>query len=373
MLRVLEATGVGGVVPEGQQLAAIGELMGYSVHAVRNWVKRGVPTEALLRIAQRTGAPLEYLMGESKPLSTPTSADEGLAALRSENDEDPTQFLLARLMGVYGADTLQDLAHAMGENLSTVKGWKQRGSVPLEHCVRAWRDTKRSLDWIVLGLDSAQRVSAGGPSAPLHGWPVVASEKPAQWLMHAPEQPTSTQAGDGSADRSAALLRPRGAGAVLPLMLSLPLGEQGGPTKDYEVIPRHLRYAAAGIGVKEASESADQVSLAGDWAFSHDWLRQNLANTSGQLSSVRVRGDSMATTLLDGDTILIDEGVTGFDVDGIYVFDYHGRRLVKRMQQMLDGTLLLISDNTNYQRETVPRDRARDVQVIGRMVWPRVR
>lgn len=81
----------------------------------------------------------------------------------------------------------------------------------------------------------------------------------------------------------------------------------------------------------------------------------------------------MATTLLDGETIVIDQGVTMIEMDGIYVLEVFGRRLVKRVQHLFDGTLVLISDNPAYQREEIPRDSARNVRVVGRMTWPRVR
>ena len=73
------------------------------------------------------------------------------------------------------------------------------------------------------------------------------------------------------------------------------------------------------------------------------------------------------------DPEVIDQGVTAVESDGIYVLEVFGRRLVKRVQHLHDGTLILISDNQAYQRETVARDVARNVMVIGRMVWPRVR
>ena len=45
-----------------------------------------------------------------------------------------------------------------------------------------------------------------------------------------------------------------------------------------------------------------------------------------------------------------------------------------RLAALLDpGTMALISDNPAYQRETVTRSMARDVLVLGRMVWPRGR
>lgn len=282
-----------------------------------------------------------------------------------------------RLMEAYGSRTMQELADAMGEKLPTVKGWKQRASVPMDACVRACVDTKRSLDWLVRGLpqSAAKAIATVTPMGGLKAY--VADDGPAPWRIE--KAMTNTQPGGyagkpaNAGERSPALLKPREAGAVRPLLLSLPKGEPGGPSEDYELIPKHVRFALAGTGGAAAGPVVDQVDLVGEMAFSFEWMRRNLAHTTGALTSIQVRGDSMATTLLDGETIVIDEGVQTVDVDGIYVLDVYGRRLVKRVQHLVDGSLVLISDNPSYQRETIPRNLARDVQVIGRMVWPRVR
>lgn len=204
--------------------------------------------------------------------------------------------------------------------------------------------------------------------------PALPDRAPAGAGKDQPEPPKGVSSGGAISPTltRAALLRDRGAGAVQPLLLSLPLGLEGGQSGDYELIPMHMRSASAGPGVVTKKDEPDQLNLAGQMAFSFEWLRRNLGHTTGQLTTIEVRGDSMSTTLLDGDTIMIDEGVDAIDVDGIYVLDMYGRRLVKRVQHLFDGTLVLISDNPCYQRENIPRDRARDVQVVGRMVWPRV-
>ena len=105
----------------------------------------------------------------------------------------------------------------------------------------------------------------------------------------------------------------------------------------------------------------------------HTRLLNELTAGRFDLTLVQVEGTSMAPTLMDGETIMIDEGAGAIGADDIYVLDIYGRRLVKRVRQLYDGTLVLISDNTAYQRETLPRDVAREVRVIGRMVWPHSR
>lgn len=303
--------------------------------------------------------------------------------------------IVERLLQVYGCASLPQLAAAMGEDLSTVKGWKQRGSVPINHCVHAAEATNCSLDWLVMGkgqmrktTDAARQSVSSAPAIAgaggVSGHPplgvlraYLAEDGPAPWrVARAPANPQSGGDSGIPADVSnsrAALLVSREAGAARPLLLSLPSGEQGGPIEEYELIPKHMRTALAGGGSIGAGPDDDHVDLVGEMAFSFDWMRRNLGHTTGRLTTIQVRGDSMATTLLDGDTIVIDEGVQVVEVDGIYVLDVYGRRLVKRVQHLVDGTLVLISDNQSYQRETISRSLAREVRVIGRMVWPRVR
>ncbi len=40
---------------------------------------------------------------------------------------------------------------------------------------------------------------------------------------------------------------------------------------------------------------------------------------------------------------------------------------------MLDGSLVVKSDNAAYEPETISAERAEEFRVVGRMVWPRVR
>lgn len=295
--------------------------------------------------------------------------------------------VLRNVMQVCGVSDLGGLAEALGVPEGTVRNWHKRNSVPSAWLLRIAKERGVSAEAfsaapmgheepnnsVDLVLVQAHKSNAQGLQVTL----LEAKESAPVWHVHqeAAYSELSTERSETPTHKvkAADLLRTRDAGAVRPLMLSLPLEAAGGPTGEYELIPMHVRTAAAGVGAAVKSGEPDLLNLAGQMAFSFEWLRRNLGHTSGQITSIDVRGDSMAPTLLDGDTIMIDEGVTVVDVDGIYVLDLYGRRLVKRVQHLFDGTLVLISDNSSYQRETIPRDQARDVVVIGRMVWPRVR
>ena len=80
-------------------------------------------------------------------------------------------------------------------------------------------------------------------------------------------------------------------------------------------------------------------------------------------------GESMTPTIRDGNTLLIDTTDRTFRNFGIYVLEINGQRLVKRVQRKHDGSLVLISDNSAYQPDTVDKEAADDIKVIGRVVW----
>ena len=60
------------------------------------------------------------------------------------------------------------------------------------------------------------------------------------------------------------------------------------------------------------------------------------------------------------------------DDNGVYVFAQNGKPRVKRIQKKMDGSLLIKSDNKEYETETVPVGEVQDFRVIGRVVWPRL-
>lgn len=290
--------------------------------------------------------------------------------------------IVDRLLEAYRVETLGALAEAMGEGVSTVKNWRARDSVPLDACVIASKDTKRTLDWIVNGVE-APSLDRSTRDLEATRKPLKYSQEPfdvhvveqaeLRWIDSAERGQTprhGTRTGGSAATEAGALL-PADSKTVRPLVLSLD-ANKAGRRKEYEVIPKMLGVASAGP-LKEATAEPLKFDRAGDFAMSYEWLSRNLHHTSGDLITVQVHGDSMSPTLLDGDTIIIDRGVQAVEVDGIYVIDLQGNRLVKRLQRKFDETLVIISDNLAYERETVPRGRVREIAVIGRMVWPRVR
>jgi phage repressor protein C with HTH and peptisase S24 domain len=129
------------------------------------------------------------------------------------------------------------------------------------------------------------------------------------------------------------------------------------------VLPTRPEAAAAGSGEPPARVPTEFIG------FRHDWLRNTFSREPGDLILEIAIGESMEPGIRSGDLLLIDATDQTFRNFGIYVIAVRGERLVKRVQRKFDGSLILISDNTVYQPEPIPADLAKEVQVVGRVVW----
>jgi phage repressor protein C with HTH and peptisase S24 domain len=116
--------------------------------------------------------------------------------------------------------------------------------------------------------------------------------------------------------------------------------------------------AGAGEGIYNyVIETVDTISL--DKSFFRTPI-----NTS-KVKGIQVDGDSMEPTLKDGDYVLIDETIN-FGTNGIYAIQYGGQILIKRLQFKMDGTILILSDNDKYEKETFnPNENQLPFQVLG--------
>lgn len=134
--------------------------------------------------------------------------------------------------------------------------------------------------------------------------------------------------------------------------------------QEYVSVPLYDVRASAGHGVAVHSEQ-----IVNHLAFRHDWLRAQFGVSRPDIALIEVYGDSMSPTLSNGDLVLIDTRVERVVGSSVYVLQHDGHLLVKRIQQMMDGSLVIKSDNPAYSPETVPAEQAGDVRVVGRVVW----
>ena len=132
-----------------------------------------------------------------------------------------------------------------------------------------------------------------------------------------------------------------------------------GESADWADIPRLAVNASAGPGAAGAVETPFDA-----FRFSRKWLREQ-GLEAGQLSAIRVMGDSMEPLLRDGDEVLVDRTPRPFR-DGIHVVRFDETLLVKRVASQGGGSFSLLSQNLSYLPITVD---AADLEIIGRVVW----
>jgi len=129
------------------------------------------------------------------------------------------------------------------------------------------------------------------------------------------------------------------------------------------LLPKRAEAAAAGSGDHGSEEPTEFLG------FRHDWLRDTFGREPGTLVLEIAVGESMEPDIHDGDALLVDTTDRTFRNFGIYVIEARKERLVKRVQRKFDGSLILISDNPKYQPELIPAELAKEVRVVGRVIW----
>ncbi|MDA0130006.1 helix-turn-helix domain-containing protein [Vibrio sp. MarTm2] len=120
--------------------------------------------------------------------------------------------------------------------------------------------------------------------------------------------------------------------------------------------------AGHGALVEKEEESSAMV-------FSEKFIRQELGFNPNNIFLMPVRGDSMSPTLKNQSIVMVNR-VDGFSNDGIYVFRFDGRLMVKRIQFLPHG-IKVVSDNPAYEPwELSKKDiQSADFEIIGEVVW----
>ena len=131
----------------------------------------------------------------------------------------------------------------------------------------------------------------------------------------------------------------------------------------FALVPYYNVEASAGLG-----RLVDQELKISEMAFRTDWLAARGLKPS-HCALIKARGDSMEPTINDGDLLLIDTLANTIKDDSIYIVQADHHLIVKRIQQALDGSLIIISDNNRYENQTIGADQVDKVKVVGRVRW----
>lgn len=104
-------------------------------------------------------------------------------------------------------------------------------------------------------------------------------------------------------------------------------------------------------------------------AFNKDWLEGFLNIYDNSLALIRVKDDSMEPTLKSDDLILTELSQGNIDGDSIYVLRFDNDLILRRIQRKMNGSLLMIADNEKYKPEEIDHISAKDLPVIGKVLW----
>lgn len=132
----------------------------------------------------------------------------------------------------------------------------------------------------------------------------------------------------------------------------------------FKLIKRLDIEASAGPGALVEVEDTFEVL-----AFREEWLRRRGINPL-TTHALTARGDSMEPTIRDGDLLLVDKSIDHVRDNAIYVVVFAGRTLVKRLQLMRNGSVMIKSDNSAaFTDEVVPAAEVPEIKVAGRVMW----
>ncbi len=133
--------------------------------------------------------------------------------------------------------------------------------------------------------------------------------------------------------------------------------------ENYATIRNYDVAAAAGT-----SSVVEHEVVKNTLAYRRDWLNEQKL-IAEQCVVIGVKGDSMAPTIKDGDSILVDTADKRIVSDRIYAIQYDEGPRVKRLIRQLDKSIVMRSDNPDRaQYRDEPLRKGMDAAIIGRVV-----
>ena len=121
--------------------------------------------------------------------------------------------------------------------------------------------------------------------------------------------------------------------------------------------------AGGGACLIENDESVVDNKIEIDSCFANS-LKRNNANLK-YTEAIRVSGDSMEPSLYDGDIVFVDKTKTDYNKSGIYVILFENALFVKRLNQIDNGNIEIISDNKEYPKIIAHKN---DIEVLGKII-----
>lgn len=227
--------------------------------------------------------------------------------------------VFSRLKQATGTDTDTSLAEALGIKQGAVSAAKRSGQIPPSWVARVSKGFSVSADWLFYGTGMMRLAGIA---------------------------PQTTQNHITNVQTTPAQLSPE---SVID--------------QEFTLVPKVKARLCAGGGSLETDGR-----VVGYYAFKTDFLRRK--GSPKNMVLMGVVGDSMEPSLLDGDTVLIDESQNEIITGGFFAVGIESEVFVKNLDR-IPGKLVLRSQNARYAPIEIDMDGdlASSVRIIGRVVW----
>ena len=134
---------------------------------------------------------------------------------------------------------------------------------------------------------------------------------------------------------------------------------------DFVMVPRYNIESSASAGSLIHSEQ-----IVDHLAFKANWVSKELGTEPKNLLLIHSIDDSMEPTFRSGDLFLVDRNKARMKGDGIYLINFDDGLIVKRLEWMMDGTVVIRGDNTSVSREQkLTAIEIEKLHLLGRVVW----
>lgn len=241
-------------------------------------------------------------------------SNDVIPRMKSSSDTASVAIRITQAIAQSGK-TSAELAAECDVTPQAVNSWKKTGRISKGQLSRLAELTGKSVDWLIRGAEEPT-TSGGG---------LIISARPITVYTNLDELPPE----------STVLVK------RIDVALSAGKGRQSWHIEEKEPLP-----------------------------FQADYIRRLDAKPKN-LVAVKVNGDSMEPRLFDDDTVLVDSADKRIPANGgVFALVYAGEMLVKRLRQLPNGDLKIISDNAErYEAITVSADDVEHIHVVGRVKY----
>ena len=132
---------------------------------------------------------------------------------------------------------------------------------------------------------------------------------------------------------------------------------------EIEFVERLKARPRAGMGGLETDANHH-----GQYAFHSSFLIRKGASAD-DMKIFEVAGESMAPLLSDGDLIMVNTRDCELRSGRVYLLRMGEELMVKRLETLPGGVLLIKSENGDYTDMQITPDESTEITILGRMVW----